>query len=443
MKISPTIGKVLTFIKKNILFSPGDKCLLAVSGGFDSVALLEILYQINKLLQIEIGVAHVNYQLRGTFSAEEEIFVRKICEEKKIPFFSLKVKQDEFKSGNNSGWENKARKIRYEFFRQVAGEQKYNKIVLAHNANDQAETFLMRMVRGSISGLKGIIPKRAFSPEEKNLLIVRPLLCLERREIEKYLSEKGIEAKTDLSNFEDIYTRNRFRKQILPMLLAENPAFLENVRQITQVINEEDLYLQNKADLIFKKAFLKKEKGMLILSAEKLKEEVDLILRRIWKRAYQELSGDLYSLDFKHLEEIKTLLRKNISGKLIELPGGYFFTKDRDYLIFCREKPDFSVSEFCHLTSGEEAFFIKENGVTVPPILCGKTLALKNYQPDLFFLLTGKKTKTSLKEFLDKKRIPQVERKKIVLIFVQEKLSGIFCPNLPNHFFFKQFDEKI
>ncbi len=334
MQIPPLLNKVLSFITKNNLIEDNDQTLLGVSGGPDSVALLNIFYQLKNILKITIGVAHVNYNLRKDASIEEELYVKKISEKYQLPFYNLSLNLKELPK--NGSLEDNARNIRYDFFENVALKNNYNKLVLAHNANDQAETILMKFIRGAVSGLKGIESKREFSLKNKELILVRPLLCLSRNEIELYCQEQNLSPKTDLSNFEDIYTRNRIRNKLIPLIIAENPNFLEVAEQTSIVLNQEDKYLQNIARDVFTKAFIKKDSDKIILSYAVFKNFEDCIQRRVIKIAYQELTQNTKSFSYKNLEAIRECITKNISKKVIGLPDNYFFTKEKEHLIFYR-----------------------------------------------------------------------------------------------------------
>jgi tRNA(Ile)-lysidine synthase len=441
MQISPIINKVLSFITKNTLIEEKDICLLGVSGGPDSVALLDIFFQLKNILKITVGIAHVNYNLRGQASTDEENYVRELSEKYEIPFFNLSIDLNSIPE--KGSLEDKARNIRYEFFEKISLENNYNKIILGHNANDQAETILMKLIRGSVSGLKGIQAKREFSINNK-VSLVRPLLGLSRIEIEDYCRKQKLSPKTDFSNFENIYTRNRIRNNILPLFIAENSNFLETVEQTSIVLSEEDKYLQQIAHEAFNSAFIKKDSEKVILSSSVFKSFESFLQRRVIKIAYELLTGDTKSFSYKNLEAIRECISEGISKKVIGLPNDYFFTKDRNYLVFHQGSLDFSIENFCYEFNLSNQIFVPEKNINLKILIdpdekiklskniisfssesLSFKITIRNYQPKEKFVPFGKTSEINLKEFLDKKKVPELERKNISLLYVDDRLIWI------------------
>lgn len=452
MQLNPENNKLLTFILKNNLLAKNDRCLVAVSGGTDSVALLDLLFKLRKLLKIQLAVAHVNYNLREQASIDEEEYVKSLAELYQIPFYCCSLELKKILQTKKGSLEDIARNIRYQFFEKISKENNFHKIALAHNANDQAETVLMKLIRGAAGGLKGMETKRTFSIKNQNLQIIRPLLCFGRAETEEYCKQNNLEPKTDLSNFEDIYTRNRIRNKILPLLISENPNFLEAVQQTSNVLSQEDKYLTDIAKKIYHNSLVFSDQSKVILSHSSLKSCEEFLLRRVFKAAFEKLSNDLKSLSYKHLEAIREILENGISQKIIELPENYFFTKDRDYLIFHKGILDFSVINFNYRIESEEDTLISETGLKfrIEKHLPGNKInrdkfiifsepeknseyTLRNYSPEIKFLPFGRKNEVRIKEFLDKKKIPEFERKNIVLFYVNNILIWIVGIARSNH----------
>jgi len=251
----------MTFVKLldelNVFFrdlpaNNGLSVLVGVSGGADSVALLHILYEYKERLGIKrLGVAHVNHGLRGEESDGDEVFVRGIAEKLQIEFFHTKLCRSQPRRGgnlppdahadaedtgndthtgnnstpnaDNAGIENWARQERYNFFHKTARECGFDYIATAHTANDQAETLLMRLARGTgVRGLRGILPVRGDG-------VIRPLLGVERRELEEWLESRGFAYRTDSTNADVKYRRNFVRSRIIPLLLEGNPGAISNI----------------------------------------------------------------------------------------------------------------------------------------------------------------------------------------------------------------------
>lgn len=232
-------------IEEEKLVEENDKILVALSGGPDSVALLRLLLEIKDKYKIELGLCHINHMLRGENSDGDEEFCKRLSQYYKIPFYSLRANIEAYGKEKKIGLEEAGREIRYEFFNRISTQNSYNKIALAHNLDDNVETFLFRLIRGTgINGLKGIPVKR-----DK---IIRPLLNTKKSDILDYLSNINQEYRIDESNNEKVYSRNKIRLDLIPYIEKEfNPNFKES---ITSLINdfsfEEDFeILDNKLEI--------------------------------------------------------------------------------------------------------------------------------------------------------------------------------------------------
>lgn len=218
------LNKLLGFLRRYDMVQPGDELVCAVSGGADSMALLYAMYLLAPKLQVRLSAAHFNHRLRGEESDRDEAFVRDFCQGNGIPFFCGSA---EVVSGEK-GLEAAAREARYAFLRSLPG-----KIATAHTANDNAETVLMHMVRGTgLKGLGGIAPVR------ENL--IRPMLSVTRREVLAFLEEYHIPYMQDSSNDTDAFLRNRLRHHVMPLLEQENPRLAENLSATALRLREDE-----------------------------------------------------------------------------------------------------------------------------------------------------------------------------------------------------------
>ncbi len=211
--------KVMEYIKEHSMLAKGDKVIVAFSGGPDSTCLLHILNEHKDELGITLFGAHLNHCLRGIESDMDEEYAKKTCENMNIDFYSRKIDVNIIAQQNNLSCEMAGRKARYDFFEELMIKLNASKIALAHNANDQAETILMRIMRGTgMEGLIGIRPIR-------DKIYVRPVLNLSRLEIEKYCEKNSINPRIDKSNLETIYARNKVRLDLIPYILFTSPFF--------------------------------------------------------------------------------------------------------------------------------------------------------------------------------------------------------------------------
>src|SRR3712207_2162004 len=206
------IEKVIHTIKQNNMFEVGDKVVVAVSGGPDSICLLHILYKLKEKLDISIVAAHINHCLRGEEADKDEEYVRKFCENLNIQCFIKKEDVHKISKDRGISCEMAGREVRYDFFSEVLNNVGANKIAVAHNANDQAETILMRMLRGT--GLEGLIGIRAV----RDNIFVRPIIDITRDEIEDYCYVNNLNPRIDKTNLENIYTRNKIRLELIPYI---------------------------------------------------------------------------------------------------------------------------------------------------------------------------------------------------------------------------------
>ena len=234
-------NKVLETIKKYQLIEKEDKLVIGVSGGPDSMALLHILLTLQEKEQIPsctLLVAHVNHMLRKE-AEEETAYVEEFCRLHQIPCFVKRAKVEELAQKAKMGTEEMGRNIRYQFFEEVKEKEKAQKIVTAHHANDNAETVLMNILRGSgTAGLKGIEPIRK---NEKNVVFVRPLLNCTKEEIYEYCKEKKLQPKIDKSNQENVYNRNKVRNILIPFLEKEwNPNIVATLNRLSELARQEN-----------------------------------------------------------------------------------------------------------------------------------------------------------------------------------------------------------
>ena len=201
--------KVLSTINKHNLIESGDKIVIGISGGPDSVCLLHILSRLKDKLDIELYAAHLNHQIRGIEAQKDALYVSDICDKMGITYFLKSIDVPKYCEDNNLSIEEGARKLRYEMFDEIKQKTKSNKIAVGHNLNDQAETILMRIMRGTgLQGLRGIEYARENG-------VIRPLLDIERKDIEEYCEVHNLNPRIDESNLENIYTRNKIRLEFI------------------------------------------------------------------------------------------------------------------------------------------------------------------------------------------------------------------------------------
>lgn len=243
--------QILEIIKQYNMIESGDKIVLGVSGGPDSICMLEILNELRVKLNFEIVVAHINHMIREE-AEEDEKYVLEFCENKKIECYTKKINVLEISKKEKISTEEAGRKVRYEFFEEILQKTNSNKIATAHTANDNAETVLMNIIRGSgTSGLKGIEAKRG--------IYIRPLIDCTREQIENYCEQNSLNPRIDKTNMENIYTRNKIRNLLIPYIKKEfNPNIIEGLNRLSDIARQEHEYFEQITENTFLKIY---EKG--------------------------------------------------------------------------------------------------------------------------------------------------------------------------------------
>ncbi len=307
--------KVWQTIVQYQMLEEQDKIVVAVSGGPDSMCLLHVLKQIQqeKLPAIELIVAHVNHQLRKE-AKQEEKYVQAYCEKRKIQCFVKEVNVLEMAKEQKKGLEEMGREVRYDFFKEIAQKTGANKIAIAHHQNDNAETILMNVLRGSgISGLNGIMPVR-----EKKW--IRPLIDCSRKQIEQYCEEKELKPCMDQTNFQNEYTRNKIRNIAIPYIQQEfNPNIVKTLARLSQIAQEENAYLDKQVQKAYQMVVLEENPKQQIVVDLKKWNACDVFLRKkMVIKILKNLTGNLTGIEKTHIDDIVRLCEKEVGNKYLK-----------------------------------------------------------------------------------------------------------------------------
>ena len=310
--------EVLETIKKYNLIEKGDKVVLGVSGGPDSISMLNIFYELKDKLEIEIFVAHINHGLRENAKIDEE-FVRDFCKKRNIECFVLNADVGKLAKEEKTGLEETGRKVRYEFFDEVLNKTSSNKIAIAHNMNDNAETVIMNIIRGSgLAGIKGIEPK--------NGKYIRPLIESKREDIEKYCEEEKLNPRHDESNDINIYTRNKIRNVAIPYIKRElNPNIIDTIDRLSKIAKDDIDYLNEQTENAYNGMLFSKnvdgnndeKKTIIVLDLKKFNNENKAIQKRIILYAINEIFGSTRGIERIHVEDMIKLCNNNIGNKYL------------------------------------------------------------------------------------------------------------------------------
>ena len=326
--------KVLNTIKRYEQIKSGDTIVVGVSGGPDSICLLNVLKNLQNELKINIVVAHINHMIRKEADSETE-FVQDFCEQRDIKCFVKKADVLQIAKEKKLGTEEVGRKIRYDFFEEVKNLVGGNKIATAHNANDNAETVLMNFLRGSGStGLKGIEPIR----DNK---LIRPIIECTRQEIEQYCNEKGLNPKYDKTNQENIYTRNKIRNIVIPYIKKEfNPNIIETINRMSNLIATDEMYFKSIVKQSYKETFISRTEKEIILDLKKFNVLEKVIKSRLIIYTINELLGTTNGIEKIHIEDVIKLCKNNIGNK--------YLTPNKNIKIMIKNKKIF-FTRYCKL----------------------------------------------------------------------------------------------
>ena len=304
--------KVLKTIQKYNLIESGDKIVVGVSGGPDSMCLLDILIKVcqNSPSPLAIVVAHVNHMIREEPN-EEEDFVKTFCEKNNIEFYSKRIDVKKIANTNKIGTEEAGRNERYAFFEEILKKTNANKIAIAHNKNDKAETIIMNILRGTgINGLKGI--------EVKRDKYIRPLIECERNEIEDYCKKQNLNPRIDKSNFDNVYTRNKIRNIVIPYIKKEfNSNIVDTMDRLSTLVAEEEEYIEKQVKKAYTYILLDEKENEIALDLKQFNLQEKVIKSRIILYTITRLFGSSKGIERVHIEDILKLCSNNIGNKYL------------------------------------------------------------------------------------------------------------------------------
>lgn len=341
-------AKVSAFLKKNGLNLRNKKVAVAVSGGPDSLALLHFLLSLSKVEHFEVTALHVDHMFRGEESFQDAKFVEQFCMERMIPFVMERINVPAYIEETGMNPQAAARECRYRFFSKVMQERNLQYLALGHHGDDQIETILMRMTRGSSLKAVAGIP---FTRTLGNKAIFRPFLCLSRNEIEAYCEENGLCPRFDPSNEKDVYSRNRFRKKIIPFIKEENPLAHKHFQRFSEEMQADESFLMELTVQKMNTVVEKKNGEEVLLHIDRFKtmaiplqrRGIQLILNYLYKEAAPFLSAN-------HIENVFSLIYNPHPSGTLNFPNGLTIVRSYLQCSFYFPKKE-SVKSFYHRVS--------------------------------------------------------------------------------------------
>ena len=299
----------LDTIKENNLINKGDVIVVGVSGGPDSITLLTCLNKYKDYLGAKLICAHINHLIRKD-STEDEQFVENVCEKMGIKCYVKRAEVEKIAKEQKKGTEEVGRKIRYDFFNEVAEKENANKIAIAHNMNDNAETMLLNIIRGSgLTGLEGI-------QAQEYGKYIRPLINCTREDIEEYCSKNNLQPRIDSTNKENIYRRNIIRNKILPEIKELNPNIVQSLSNLSKIVKVQNTHIKNEVENIYNKigspSLGKIELDLHEFQKLDLSVQQNLILYTISKALWSARNIEKVNVD-----DIIKMCKRNVGNKYI------------------------------------------------------------------------------------------------------------------------------
>jgi len=441
--------KVAAFIKTNGLFSSEETVLLAVSGGADSIALLYTMCALKaeEVLTVELFCAHINHQLRAAEADTDERFVVVQTTDLNLPIATKRVDVRSFAYQNKLSIETAARQLRIESLLDIAKTNNCNRIATGHQKNDNAETVLQRLSRGTgFRGLGGIWPTRAFKGDVK---FVRPLLCVTRDEITQYLQQRNLKWQTDHTNADCTYRRNYIRNRLLLYLQQQCESCL--VEQLCG-LSQSALRFYSLVCSRAEKAWPMLAKcigGEIELNLRKFLSEPEPVKVELIRRSLTTLGSGEKELTQQHYEKVLQLAKQNTSGKRIELPNGFVAKREYKNLIFARcKKENVCSNAICGNTEleipGRTQFsqYLIEATIYLAPSFTGGSVSrcvegfdldklklplfIRSRQDGDRFWPLGLSGRKKVGKFLTATRIPQQVRAKVLIVADREKILWVW-----------------
>lgn len=431
------LHKVKETINKYNMIEKGDRILVAVSGGPDSVTLLHVLNMLKDELNISLVIAHVNHMLRDKESDGDEEYVKGLGNKFNIHVNTCRVDVDKYAREKGVSTEVAGREIRYDFFREVSIKEGCNKVAVAHNANDQVETFMMRLFRGSgIYGLRGIDAVRDN--------IIRPLIDVDRSSIEKFCEEMNVETRLDATNLENIYSRNKIRLDVLPYISENfNKDIVRTIMRTIDSFTIDNDYLEEQSYISYKK-YAKNLGDKIVIDKEAFTLH-KAVLSRLIRNVMKDLLGNIKEIEKKHIDEI-ILIQSGETGKELILPRRIKATNNYGDIVIQIDNKNNEFINFEKDINISGTTYIEELDITIECEVTNKKninkfsnnylikyfdydkikkVTIRNRRDGDYFTPLGMKGRKKLKDLFINEKIDKSKRSKIPLILFDNEIAWI------------------
>jgi len=437
--------RVIDFIREQNLISGGDRVVVAVSGGADSVCLLHILARHKKNWGAELHVAHLNHQLRGRESDADAEYVSRLAV--KLGLQATVESRDvaAYRDGEGGSLEEAAREVRYGFLSEVAAKCDTNRVVVGHTCDDHVETVLLHLLRGSgTAGLVGLRPRSILrSADGRQIEVIRPLMEVTRQETVSYCGRYRLAPRSDSSNESPSFLRNRIRMELLPVLRSYNPDIDGALVRLAEIAADDVSFLEQQVSLLWPEV-VSEQDGALHLDTDKLRTRPAAIQRQLFRRAIKQLRGDLKDIEADHIETMLQALSKP-AGKKIYLPDGLTLHTEYKNLVLTPTRtpvcplPDIQRTASVHIPGCTDlsgwrvrAELVREsdggdNGLTAHLDMdkVGRKMTVRRRRPGDRFQPLGMNQIKKLQDFMVDSRIPQSWRDRVPLVCSDKQILWV------------------
>lgn len=427
--------RVKEYMKTHRMLTGEDKVIVGVSGGADSICLLFMLLELKKEWAFEITAVHVNHGLRGEAAKADEQYVKKICGEQHTELLVFREDVREYAKKHGLSEEEAGREVRRKCFLRVLESRKASRIALAHHRNDNAETLLWNLCRGSgLKGMGGIAPE--------NGVWIRPLLCLNRREIESYLEKRGISYCTDETNREDAYMRNRIRNHVIPYLEEYiNPKSVEHMAECMEKLRRAEAYIERETERYLRECVRMEGDEKWILDKKRLEDVPEELKSGVIQELLCRVAGKRKDIGSVHVEAVEELLERQV-GKKADLPYGMEAVRTYEGIRFWQKRTHFWQSESPEGDKGAEAeelfrMQVLERGEehqTIPQKtytkwfdydIINSAVKIRHREPGDYIVIDNAGNTQKIKQYFINAKIPREVRDKVWLVAEGQEILWI------------------
>lgn len=436
-------SRILAFIQKERLIEPNQSVLVGVSGGIDSTALLSVLTELKNSFPFSLAAAHVNHMLRGQESERDENFVRNLTQRLSLPLHVKRVNVQCLAESSGKSIQHAGRDARYEYFTELTETHRYERIAIAHNQDDQVETFVLRIIKGTgIRGLSCIPVKRG--------RIVRPLLNTVRKEIEQYAVERGLSHVEDSSNTKDGYERNYVRHRVLPAMERLNPTVQSRIISLLGDLTRLNERLDQEA-MAFMEGHVSRAEEGVIIPVKQLVDCAEEMRFRVLSLVLADLAYGFIALR-EHIRLIEKVLLSSRPNSSAVLPFGITVRKEYDRLFCTTAVTAPQVSEIFPVKPGENVIEPLQISVDISlaervphqfpkdrytAILDGdriSELSVRTFREGDRFVPLGMKSFVKVKDYFISRKIPKNRRREIPLMVIGDSIVWIIGERLDDRF---------